>query len=79
MRQCIVQFVLPCLLQSLIHHLWLGYPLDGAIYLPRIHHQLVPNEVAFEPGFPQVRNLLLLNDMKAAAAYITQLPWKAGC
>ena len=35
--------------------MWLGYPLEEAISLSRMHHQLVPNEINYENNLPQVQ------------------------
>ena len=37
--------------------LWLKQTLEEAILAKRLHHQLFPNVIKWEPGFPQVRYL----------------------
>ena len=44
------------ILQVAIHTLWLGMRLDEATDLPRLHHQLLPNELETEKWFDQVKN-----------------------
>ena len=40
--------------------LWLKQTLEEAILAKRLHHQLFPNVIKWEPGFPQVRYLTIL-------------------
>lgn len=35
------------------HNLWLGKKVDGAVDALRVHHQLEPDEILYEPTFPQ--------------------------
>jgi len=43
------------LLQVMMNSLWFDKDLKNATDTPRIHHQLVPNEVVVEKGVLQVR------------------------
>jgi len=39
--------------QVLVKHLWLRQTLEEATSEPRLHHQLLPPELLYEPGFPE--------------------------
>ena len=40
--------------QSIIHNLWLGDDIKTSIDTRRLHHQLAPMTLKYEPDFPQV-------------------------
>ena len=46
--------VLTTIFQVALHLLYLGMPLDRAINLPRLHHQLLPEELLCEEGLNKV-------------------------
>ena len=53
----------PCtnrhLLQTAVNNLWLNQTLLEAVARPRLHHQLLPNRVLFEPNFPKVSYIIV--------------------
>lgn len=40
--------------QTIMRMLWFGMRVDEAVSTERLHHQLVPERVQFEPGFDEV-------------------------
>ena len=45
-------------LQVAVRNLWLGEDVDAAVRAKRFHHQLDPNRLVYEFGYPQVCFLL---------------------
>ena len=41
-----------------MNSLWFDYRVDNATDVPRMHHQLVPNELVLEDEFDQVTCIL---------------------
>ena len=41
-------------LQVAVRNLWLGEDVDAAVRAKRFHHQLDPNLLVYEFGYPQV-------------------------
>lgn len=41
-------------LQNIIDVLWLGLPLPASIDRPRLHHQLIPDEIQVESSYSKV-------------------------
>ncbi len=52
-----MQHIVYVMFQVLIQTLWLGTPLEEAVSLSRLHHQLSPNYLAYEDNFPTVSAL----------------------
>lgn len=46
--------IITAIAQVLIRTLWLGEDIKKATDAPRLHHQLFPNEIEYETGFPQI-------------------------
>ena len=40
--------------QVALHNLYFGLDLKTAVDTPRLHHQLLPNEIRYEDGFDEV-------------------------
>lgn len=51
------------LFQVAAHNFWLGKKVDGAVDALRVHHQLEPDDILYEPTFPQVISLRRLWDL----------------
>ncbi|KAH9509275.1 Gamma-glutamyltranspeptidase 1 [Bulinus truncatus] len=52
------------------HILWLGESIDGAVNLPRLHHQLLPPAVQFEKGFEDA----VVQGLVAIGHNVTEFP-----
>jgi len=57
-----------------IKHLWLNQTIKEAIDWPRIHHQLIPNEIVYESDFPTD----ILSGLKRLGHNLTDLGTERG-